>query len=176
MSSERRLYIPIAYLPQDVICSNKIQFIPNASLYSFGVLTSAMHMAWTKVVGGRLKSDPSYSNTLVYNNFPWPQKPSGKQKAAVATKAQAVLDAREEHPDSTLADLYDPLTMPPKLSKAHSALDRAVDLCYRPRAFANDRLRVEYLFELYDALLALPLTAAVEKKPKRKKKESPQDG
>lgn len=178
VSSERRQYIPIAYLPQDVICSNKIQFIPNASLYSFGVLTSAMHMAWTKVVGGRLKSDPSYSNTLVYNNFPWPHKPSDKQKAAVETKAQAVLDARAEHPNSTLADLYDPLTMPPKLSKAHTALDRAVDLCYRPRAFTSDRLRVEYLFELYDALVA-PLTAAADKaaaKPKRaKKKPAPEE-
>jgi hypothetical protein len=169
VSSERRLYIPIAFLSKDVICSNKIQFIPSATPYLFGVLTSAMHMAWLKVVGGRLKSDPSYSNTLVYNNFPWPQKPTDKQRAAVEAKAKAVLAARESYPNSTLADLYDPLTMPMRLSKAHAALDRAVDLCYRPRPFANDRLRVEYLFELYDSLVA-PLAAAAAKKGAAKPK------
>lgn len=169
VSSERRQYIPIAFLSKDVICSNKIQFIPSATNYLFGVLTSAMHMAWTKQVGGRLKSDPSYSNTLVYNNYPFPEKPTEKQKAAVETKARSVLDTRSAYPDSSLADLYDPLTMPAKLSKAHAELDRAVDACYRSQPFASDRARVEFLFEMY-LKLDTPLTATPsgrKRKPSR---------
>ena len=121
-----------------------------------------MHMAWTKQVGGRLKSDPSYSNTLVYNNFPWPQNPTDKQVAAVEAMAQAVLDARSEFPESSLADMYDPLSMPVTLAKAHKNLDRAVDLCYRPQPFGTVKQRVEYLFALYEKL-DTPLTATAKK-------------
>jgi hypothetical protein len=165
VSSERRAYIPIAFLSKEVICSNKIQFVPSATLYHFGVLTSAMHMAWMKQVCGRMKSDFSYSNSLVYNNYPWPERVTDKQRAAVEAAAQAVLDARAQYPTSTLADLYDPLTMPAPLLKAHQQLDRAVDRCYRPEPFPSDRHRVEYLFALYEQLTA-PLVAAA--KPARK--------
>ena len=167
VSSERRHYIPIAYLPKEVICSNKIQFIPKATLFHFGVLTSVMHMAWMRQVCGRLKSDYSYSNSLVYNNFPWPERATDKQRAAVEAKAQAVLDARQQFPDATLADLYDPLAMPPALAKAHAELDRAVDLCYRPEKFESDRQRVEYLFALYEKLTAPLLPAVKAIRPRR---------
>jgi hypothetical protein len=165
VSSERRAYIPIAFLNKEVICSNKIQFVPSATVYHFGVLTSAMHMAWMKQVAGRLESRFSYSNSLVYNNYPWPEKVTEKHRATVEAAAQAVLDAREQYPTSTLADLYDPLTMPAPLLKAHQQLDRSVDRCYRPEPFPSDRHRVEYLFALYEQLTA-PLVAAA--KPVRK--------
>jgi hypothetical protein len=165
VSSERRAYIPIAFLSKEVICSNKIQFVPGATVYHFGVLTSAMHMAWMKQVAGRLESRFSYSNSLVYNNYPWPEKVTDKQRAAVEAAAQVVLDARAQFPTSTLADLYDPLTMPAPLLKAHQQLDRAVDRCYRPEPFPSDRHRVEYLFALYEQLTAPLVTAA---KPARR--------
>ncbi len=125
-----------------------------------------MHMAWVRQVCGRLESRYRYSIKLVYNNYPWPEAPSEKQHAAVEEKAQAVLDARKQFPEATLADLYDPLTMPPALVKAHDALDRAVDLCYRPQPFDNDRQRVEFLFALYEKLTA-PLIAAPKKTRKK---------
>ena len=124
-----------------------------------------MHMAWMRQVCGRLESRYRYSNKLVYNNYPWPQAVTDKQRAAVEAAAQAVLDARAQYPTSTLADLYDPLTMPAPLLKAHQHLDRAVDRCYRPEPFPSDRHRVEYLFALYEKLTA-PLVAAA--KPARK--------
>jgi hypothetical protein len=129
-------------------------------MFHFGVMSSAMHMAWVRPICGRIKSDFRYSNTLVYNNFPWPQNPMDKQRATVEAKAQAVLDARQKFPDATLADLYDPLAMPPALAKAHAELDRAVDLCYRPEKFENDRQRVEFLFALYEKLTVPLLPAA----------------
>lgn len=110
-------------------------------------------MAWVRVVSGRLESRLSYA-PAVYNNFPWPQEAKEKQKAAVEEAAQKVLDVRKEFPDATLADLYDPLAMPPKLAKAHAALDKAVDRCYRKEPFKNDRDRVEHLFALYEKLSA----------------------
>ena len=125
-----------------------------------------MHMAWVRQVCGRLKSDYRYSNRLVYNNYPWPESPSAKQRAAVEAAAQAVLDARKAFPDATLADLYDPLAMPPALVKAHAELDRAVDLCYRPQPFENDRQRVEHLFALYEKLTA-PLIAPAKKRQRK---------
>jgi hypothetical protein len=127
-----------------------------------------MHNAWMRYTCGRLKSDYSYSNTIVYNNYPWPDEPSDKQRAAIEAAAQAVLDARAQFPQSSLADLYDPLTMPPALVKAHQALDRAVDACYRKAAFTSDAQRVEFLFELYQQLTSLLPTEA--SKPRRKKK------
>lgn len=124
-----------------------------------------MHNAWVRTVAGRMKSDPQYSNNIVYNNFPWPN-PTPTQRARVEEKARAVLAAREPHLPprglSTLADLYDPLTMPAALAKAHAELDRAVERCYRPEAFGSDRERVEHLFRLYEQLTAplLPATPA----------------
>ena len=149
VSSERRKYVPIAYLPSSVIINNTASALPNANLWYFGVITSSMHMTWVKYVCGRLESRFIYSIQIVYNNYPWPKEPSDKNKKAVETKAQKILDVRAEFPESSLADLYDPLTMPPKLVKAHQELDKAVDLCYRPQAFTNEKNRIEYLFELY---------------------------
>ncbi len=169
VSSERRKYIPIGFLKSHVIASNKLQLIPNATLYNFGILTSEMHMTWVRYVCGRLKSDFDYSSTIVYNNYPFPENISNKQKQKVEAAAQSVLDTRAKYPDSSLANLYDPLTMPPDLVKAHQALDKAVDLCYRPQPFVNELNRIEYLFSLYEALSA-PLLK-VEKKKRTKKKE-----
>jgi hypothetical protein len=122
-------------------------------------------MAWVRTVCGRIKSDYRYSTNLVYNNYPWPAAVTDKQRAAVEATAQAVLDARAQYPTSTLADLYDPLMMPGPLLKAHQALDRAVDRCYRHDPFPSERHRVEYLFALYEKITA-PLVASA--KPKRK--------
>ncbi|WP_027254602.1 class I SAM-dependent DNA methyltransferase [Planktothrix agardhii] len=170
VSSERRKYIPIGFLDKSIIASNKLQIIHNANLYLFGILTSEMHMTWVRYVCGRLKSDFDYSSTIVYNNYPFPENVSDKQKQKVETAAQAVLDTRAKYPDSSLADLYDPLTMPPDLVKAHQTLDKAVDLCYRPQPFVSELNRIEYLFSLYEALSA-PLLK-VEKKKRVKKKDS----
>jgi hypothetical protein len=148
VSSSNRNYVPIGFLPNEVIASNKLQIIPNATRYMFGVLHSAIHNAWTVVVSGRLKSDISYSPS-VYHNYPWPKEPSAAQVKDVEEKAQAVLDARAKYPTSSLADLYDPLTMPPDLMKAHQALDKAVDKCYRTKGFSTETERVEFLFGLY---------------------------
>ncbi|WP_071189767.1 DNA methyltransferase [Trichormus sp. NMC-1] len=164
VSSERRKYIPIGFLDSSIIASNKIQLIPNATLYLFGILTSEMHITWVKSVCGRLKSDYSYSSTIVYNNYPFPENVNDKQKQKVEIAAQAVLDTRSKYPDSSLADLYDPRTMPPDLVKAHQNLDKAVDLCYRPQPFVNELNRIEFLFSLYEALNA-PLL-----KPEKKKR------
>lgn len=153
VSSINREYIPIGFLTPEIICSNKLQIIANSSLYMFGVLQSIMHMTWTRYVCGRMKSDFSYS-PQVYNNFPWPDNPTEKQIKTVEEAAQAVLDARLQFPESSLADLYDPNTMPPVLVKAHQQLDKAVDLCYRPQSFPNETKRIEFLFELYDKYTA----------------------
>jgi hypothetical protein len=167
VSSINRVYIPIAFVGRETICSNTVQFVPDASLWHFGVLTSTMHMSWVRQVCGRLKSDYRYSNSLVYNNYPWPTSPTDAQRQAVEKSAQAVLDARAKFPDSTLADLYDPVTMPPVLVKAHADLDRAVERCYRKDPFPTDRSRVEFLFALYENLTA-PLVPAAKAKRIRK--------
>ncbi len=124
-SSENRRYIPIGFLSPDVIASNAATIVPDATLYNFGVMTSNVHMAWMRTVCGRLKSDYRYSNAIVYNNFPWPT-PTEAQKAKIEQTAQAILDARALYPDSSLADLYDEVTMPSELRKAHQQNDRAV--------------------------------------------------
>ena len=129
VSSQNRRYIPIGFIGEDVICTNKIQVIPEASLYHFGILTSNVHMAWTRAVCGRLKSDYDYSKKVVYNNFPWPT-PTEAQRAKIEQTAQAILDARGLYPDASLADLYDETTMPPELRKAHQNNDRAVMQAY----------------------------------------------
>lgn len=155
VSSEGRPYIPMGFIEPEIIASNLALMVPGATLYHFGVLSSAMHMAWVRQVCGRLKSDFRYSNKLVYNNYPWPTEATEKQKQAVEKAAQGVLDARAAFSDQTLADLYDPLAMPKLLRDAHRELDRAVDRCYRAAAFDSDRQRVEYLFGLYERLTSL---------------------
>jgi hypothetical protein len=130
VSSERREYVPIGWLEPPVIPSNKLRLIRNAEPWQFGILTSAIHMAWTRIVGGRLESRYQYSVGINYNPFPWPQL-DGVAKAKLAKLAQAVLNARAAHPTETLADLYDPDVMPADLRKAHHALDVAVDRLYR---------------------------------------------
>ena len=129
VSSERRRYVPIGFVNSDVIASNAVQILPNATLYHFGVLTSNVHMAWMRAVCGRLKSDYRYSKDIVYNNFPWPT-PTDEQKAKIEQTAQAILDDRALYPDCSLADLYDDTTMPPELRKAHQANDKAVMQAY----------------------------------------------
>ena len=153
-SSEGRKYIPMAFFDKSVIASDSCMIIPNATLYHFGMIHSIMHMAWLKTTCGRIKSDYRYSKDVVYNNFPWPENPMQKQKDMVEKAAQSVLGARAAFPDSTLADLYNPNTMPPVLVKAHQTLDKAVDLCYRSQPFINETKRIEFLFELYDKYTA----------------------
>ena len=144
ITSENRKYIPIEFLPKEVVPADRIYFIPNATKYYFGLLTSNVHMAWTRVVCGRLEMRYSYSNTIVYNNFPWPE-PTEQQKAEIEKTAQAILDARELYPDCSLADLYDELTMPPELRKAHQANDKAVMKAY---GFKNNMSESEIVSEL----------------------------
>ena len=165
-SSQVRKYIPMGFFDSDNIASDSCLAIDNATFYEFGILQSEIHMTWVKYTCGRIKSDFRYSNDMVYNNYPWPKNPSEKNKLKVAEKAQKVLDVRASFAESSLADLYHPLTMPPKLVKAHQALDKVVDLCYRPQAFTNETARIAFLFDLYNQYTA-PL---LNKKKQRKKK------
>ncbi|MCX6156031.1 MAG: class I SAM-dependent DNA methyltransferase [Candidatus Kapabacteria bacterium] len=167
VSSEKRQYIPFAFVESEYLINNTASFIPNASIFHFGVVESEMHMSWMRYVCGRMKSDFIYSNKIVYNNFPWPENPTDKQIKAIEKAAQRVLDVRAEFPNSSLADLYDPLTMPPALVKGHQALDKAVDGAYRKEPFANETKRIEFLFELYEKYTA---GLFVKEKVKRKKK------
>ncbi|MDI1299845.1 DNA methyltransferase [Methylotenera sp.] len=186
VSSERRVYIPIAYASTDLIAGDKLQTIPNASLFEFGVITSNMHMAWTRTTCGRMKSDYQYSAKITYNNFPWPESRSGLQPRtdglqhkrfaaasrsykAIEVCAQAVLDARAEHSNASLADLYDPLTMPANLLKAHQALDKAVDTAYGYKGANTDAARVAFLFERYQQLTSLLPVEKPKQKTKLKK-------
>ena len=155
-SSENRKYIPMGFMSPDVICGNANLMIPNATLYHFGILESNVHMAWMRVVCGRIKSDYRYSNDFVYNNFPWPN-PTEEQKAKIEQTAQAILDARSLYPDSSLADLYDELTMPVELRKAHQDNDRAVMAAYGWKASSQftESLCVAELFKLYQKLTNL---------------------
>jgi hypothetical protein len=170
VSSERRTFIPIGFMQPDTLCSNLVKIVPHATPYHFGILSSTQHMAWVRTVCGRLKSDFRYSAGIVYNNFPWPVDATDKHKDAIETAAQGVLDARARFPDSSLADLYDPLTMPPALVRAHQTLDRAVDAAYVPsggkKSYASDAERVAFLFELYQRLTSL-LPAPTAKKTRQ---------
>ncbi len=152
VSSEKRRYVPMGFLSPDIIASDAVQIIPNASLYHFGVLTSNVHMSWMRVVCGRLKSDYRYSKDIVYNNFPWPT-PTDEQKVKIEQTAQAILDARAKYPDCSLADLYDEVTMPPELRRAHQDNDRAVMQAYgfTPGKTSESEC-VAKLFEMYQAL------------------------
>ena len=154
VSSSRRKYLPIDYFDSDIILADSGYGLPNANIYMFGVLHSLMHNSWMRTVAGRLKSDYRYSNNVVYNNFPWPENPSEKQINTIEEKAQHVLDVRVSFPTSSLADLYNPLTMPPALVKAHNDLDKAVDAAYSKQAFTSEAKRMEFLFELYEKYTA----------------------
>ena len=158
VSSENRRYVPIGYIQPEVIATNATQIIPNATLYEFGVITSNVHMAWMRIVAGRLKSDYRYSSTIVYNTFPWPTV-TEEQKQFIANTAQGILDARALYPDSSLADLYDELTMPVELRKAHQANDIAVMKAYGmikkvdgKNTFLTESETVAKLFEMYQEL------------------------
>jgi type I restriction-modification system DNA methylase subunit len=155
VSSENREYMPIGFVHDDIVVSGSALIVPNATLFDFGVLTSCMHMAWMRAVCGRLESRYQYSAGIVYNNFPWPDAPRADHKGAIEKSAKAVLDAREAFPESTLADLYDPLAMPPALQKAHQQVDRAVDAAYGYKGHKDDASRVAFLFELYQQYTSL---------------------
>jgi hypothetical protein len=185
VSSERRRYIPIGFMRPDVIASNLVLLVPGADLYHFGVLSSAMHMAWVRAVCGRLESRYRYSNKIVYNNYPWPAEPNARRRAGVEQPAQRILELRGElgdgrmgylpartkgGPNACLADLYDQESMPLPLYRAHAALDRAVDRCYRSQPFTTERQRVEFLFALYERL-TVPLIPAPSRKGRRQKPE-----
>lgn len=156
-SSERRNYLPIAFLPGSVIAGSELFTVADATLYHFAILSSTMHNAWLRAVGGRLESRYRYSASIVYNNFPWPTEPSKPRRQIIESAAQAIIDARAAIPDATLADLYDPLTIPPELRKAHEANDRAVDSAYGYRGNKEDPARVSFLFGLYQQLTCLPV-------------------
>lgn len=152
VSSENRKYIPLGFLNGDVIPTNLVLIIPNATFYYFGILTSGVHMSWMRTVCGRLKSDYRYSKEIVYNNFPWPM-PTDAQKAKIEQTAQAVLDARALYPDSSLADLYDEVTMPPELRKAHQQNDRAVMEAYGFGKDLTENDIVAELLKMYQQLI-----------------------
>ena len=169
VSSEKRDYIPLGFLPPETVAADSTLTIPNAELYHFGVLSSAIHMAWVRQVAGRLKSDTRYSAKLVYNNFPWPN-PTETKKAEIEECAQAVMFARSQSRTSSLADLYDPNTMPPILLHAHRSLDRAVDRAYRTKKFESDQERVSHLFALHRRITEPAIAAAQAKKPRATRK------
>ncbi|MDP1655891.1 MAG: class I SAM-dependent DNA methyltransferase [Hylemonella sp.] len=171
-TSEGRNYIPIGYMPSTAIASNACGLVPDAGLFHFGVIQAAMHMAWVRITCGRLESRFRYSKDIVYNNYPWPEVLTDIQRQAIETAAQAVLDARAQFPGSSLADLYDPLTMPPALLKAHQNLDAAVDKAYEAsggkKSYKSDAERVAFLFELYQKYTSLLPVAPVKKGRKTK--------
>lgn len=153
VSSEKRKYIPLGFFTDEYIATDLLFIIPDCSLYHFGVLSSIMHMVWTNFTCGRLESRFRYSKDIVYNNFPWPKSPNNNQKIIVEEKAKAVLEIRESFPNSSLADLYDQKTTPISLVKAHNELDKAVEFCYRSQPFTSEKMRMDYLFELYEEYL-----------------------
>ncbi len=168
VSSERRRFVPMGFEQPSTFCSDLVFMLPNATIFHFGILTSTTHNAWMRSVCGRLESRYRYSAAIVYNNFPWPT-PTDKQRTAIEAAAQAVLDARAAHPGASLADLYDPLTMPPNLVKAHQKLDAAVDAAYGYKGATTDAARVAFLFGLYQQLVA-SLLPPDKPKPKRTRK------
>ena len=169
VSSETRRFIPMGCVDANVICKDSSFMIPNATFYDFGLLTSTMHNAWMRSVCGRLKSDYNYSVGIVYNNFPFPVgvKPAAKKK--IEDAAQAVLEARAIHKDKSLADLYNPKTMPENLANAHVELDKAVDAAYSFKGKKDDAARVAFLFEKYQELVA-PLVEVEKVKTRKVKK------
>lgn len=170
-SSEARRFIPMSFMPASVICGDANLLIPTESRMHFGILQSSMHMSWVRTVCGRIKSDYRYSASIVYNNFPWPEAPTERQREAIEEGALGVLAAREEFSGATLAELYDPLTMPPALVKAHQRLDKAVDAAYGYKGKPTDAERVAFLFELYQKYTSLfPTEQAGKRRGKAAKK------
>jgi hypothetical protein len=168
VSSERREYIPIGWLAPPTVPSNLVRIVLDAEAWHFALLTSAMHMAWARHIGGRLKSDYRYSIGLVYNTFPAPELDAAARRS-LAVRANEILAARSEHAGATLSDLYDPDLMPAKLRRAHSALDRVVDAFYRRKRFESDRERAEHLLGLYErAVSPLPLAGGGGRSSKRR--------
>ena len=153
VSSERREYVPIGFLSSDFIASNRVSIIPNGTFYEFGVLTSMMHNTWLAAVCGRMKSDYNYSNTIVYNTFPWAET-TQPQRDRIEALAKEVLLTREDYVGKSLAELYDPDKMPDTLRAAHKALDLAVDKLYRDAPFRDNTERLEHLFARYEKLIA----------------------
>lgn len=166
-SSENRKIIPMGFFDENSIANNTGSVIENSNLYHFGILQSSMHMSWVNTVCGRLESRYRYSNEIVYNNYPWPENPTEKQIKSIEEKAQNVLDVRASFSNSSLADLYNPLTMPPALVKAHNELDKAVDAAYSKQTFTSEAKRMEFLFELYEKYTA---DLFAKEKPKKIKK------
>ncbi|GMA16124.1 class I SAM-dependent DNA methyltransferase [Deinococcus metallilatus] len=171
-TSERREYIPFGYMDGETVINNALFMVPEADLFTFGVMTSRAHMDWMRLTSGRLESRYRYNKELTYNTFPWPDRRTlaAKQVQAIEAAAQAVLDARAKHPNSTLADLYDPNLMPLDLRKAHDALDRAVEACYRKAAFKSEAERVAFLLDEYQKLAPTLLTPAAKPAKKRIRK------
>jgi hypothetical protein len=163
----KRKYFTVGYENKNVLSSNLVKLMPDGTLFHFGILSSLMFISWFKSVGGQLGNQHRFSKDIVYNNYPWPENPNEKQIKAIETASQKVLDTRLQFPISSLADLYDPLTMPPALVKAHNELDKAVDLAYRPQAFTSEANRMVFLFELYEKYTADLFT---KEKPKKTKK------
>lgn len=164
VSGEKRQYLPVSILSPTVIASNKLYKVEKADLYVVSILSSKMHFCWMAQTSGRLESRFQYSSSLTYNTFPWPRDLSDKQQESIESCGQGVLNARKQFPNASLADLYDPLSMPPALREAHTALDRAVDAAYGKKDFKSDAERVAFLFDLYQKYTTL-LPAA--EKPKR---------
>ncbi|RYZ80728.1 MAG: class I SAM-dependent DNA methyltransferase, partial [Proteobacteria bacterium] len=156
VSSERRQFIPIGFEKPETLASNLVKVMPDAELFHFGILNSTMHNAWTRNVCGRMKSDYRYSVGIVYNNFPWPPNITIQQKQAIEEAAEEILRVRSMHKHSSLADLYDPVSMPPDLIKSHRELDRAVDKAYSSsngkKKWLSDAERVAFLFDLYETI------------------------
>jgi hypothetical protein len=173
VSSESRDYIPIGFMQPSEIASGSCLVVPEATLFHFGVMTSSTHMAWVRFVCGRMKSDYQYSAGIVYNNFPWPVDATDKARTAISGAAQSVLDARAQYPDSTLAELYNPISMPSELVKAHQKLDRAVDAAYVPsggkRIWPTEADRVAFLFEFHQKLTSLLPAEKPKRQPKKKR-------
>jgi hypothetical protein len=168
VSSEKRKYVPSTIFDKEVIASGSIITIcSKRPFFDFAVVCSRAFAVWNEAVSGRMKTDFQVSVEITYNNFPFPENPTDKQIKGIETAAQKVLEARLLFPTSSLADLYDPLTMPPVLTKAHNELDKAVDLAYRPQAFTSEANRMVFLFELYEKYTADLFT---KEKPKKAKK------
>jgi len=148
-SSQNRRYVPFGFLTPNNIVGDSCSFVPKASLYDFGIITSEMHMTWLRYIAGRIKGDYRYTNTIVYNTYPFPKNVTEKQRYDVMKRAKDVLDARDKYPNESLANLYDPSLMPPNLKKAHQALDKVVDKIYRSKKFKDDNDRMKFLFQLY---------------------------
>ena len=170
VSSEHRKFIPITILPKEVIAGDKVYTVSGGSKFDYGILLSTMHMSWMRLTSGRLKSDYSYSTQLTYNNFPWPENISEKQRKEIENAGKKILEIRAEFTNSSLADLYDPLRIPPSLIKAHNELDKAVDLVYRSKPFTNEADRMVFLFELYEKYMKDLIVN--ENPPKAKKKNA----